>query len=47
MYEKPTLERYGTLRELTLRGFGHHSEHGHFGHHFFGGLWTDETSNRS
>lgn len=31
MYEKPKLERFGTLRELTLIGFGPDGDGGIFG----------------
>lgn len=36
MYEKPTLERFGTLRELTLLGIGPDGDGG-----FLGLGWTD------
>jgi hypothetical protein len=36
-YEKPQMERFGTLRELTLLGFGEDGDGGVFGTGFLDG----------
>ncbi|MGH7668261.1 MAG: lasso RiPP family leader peptide-containing protein [Gemmatimonadaceae bacterium] len=47
MYEKPKLERYGTLRELTLIGFGPDGDGGLFGTGWIDGPWGSGGSSRS
>jgi hypothetical protein len=37
MYEKPTLQKFGSLRELTLVGFGADGDGGIFGSGFLDG----------
>jgi hypothetical protein len=37
MYQKPALERYGTLRQLTLLGLGANGDGGLFGTGFLDG----------
>lgn len=47
MYQKPTLQRFGTLRELTLVGFGADGDGGLWGSGFLDGGGPTTPSNRS
>ncbi len=47
MYEKPRLERFGTVRELTLLGFGPDGDGGLFGTGFIDGCWVGCNTGRS
>jgi hypothetical protein len=40
MYEKPTLQRFGTFRELTLLGLGPDGDGGIFGTGWIDGCWV-------